>query len=552
MVNTVPPTPQDAERAFRPEQAPRLSLNELVGRLTERGMSVRLEGDGDTVIHGVSLDSRAVLAGDLYAAVPGAHSHGADYCVGASTSGASAILADETGEGRAVAAGLPVVVVESVRVAVGPVAAILYGSDEPGLGLLGVTGTNGKTTTTYFITSLLRALGQRTGLIGTIEILADGTQIPSVLTTPEAPQLHALLARMRGAGVDTVAMEVSSHSIDYERVGGMAFGVAGFTNLTQDHLDLHGSMEAYFEAKVRLFTAERSAHAVITVDDEWGRRMARSTSADLFTLRTIPRDEVGSEEELPGSSWSVQGIAQQGLGHEFELHGPQGERLRAHTGLPGLFNVSNAALALLMVHVSGTPLKDLQRVLDASDPLTIAVPGRMQVVCDSPAAVVDFAHNSDALERAIEGVRGQHPDSRVIVVFGATGDRDSTKRPTMGAVAARHADVVIITDDDPHNEEAGGIRRDVLNGALEAIEAEGLGSQAAEIFPRADAIVAAVAMARAGDTILVAGRGHEVWQEVNGVNVALDDRVELRQALEAAGYSPRPAEPGATESAANG
>ncbi len=552
MVNIVPPTPQHAERAFRPEQAPRLTLNDVAGRLTERGTTNRLEGDGGTVIQGVCLDSRAVLIGDLYAAVPGARSHGADYCAGAATSGASAILADESGEGRAVATGLPVLVVESVRAAVGPVAASLYGSEEPGLGLVGVTGTNGKTTTTYFITSLLRALGQRTGLIGTIEILADGTRIPSVLTTPEAPQLHALLARMRAAGVDTVAMEVSSHSIDYERVGGMAFGVAGFTNLTQDHLDLHGSMEAYFEAKARLFTAERSARAVITVDDEWGRRMARSTTAELFTLRTVPRDGGGADEELPGRPWSVQAIAQHGLGHEFELHGPDGERLRGHTGLPGLFNVSNAALALLMVHAAGTGLEELQRVLDASDPLTIAVPGRMQVVCDSPAAVVDFAHNSDALERAIEGVRGQHPGSRVIVVFGATGDRDATKRPTMGAVAARHADVVIITDDDPHNEEAGGIRRDVLTGALDAIEAEGLGSQAAEIFPRADAIVAAVAMARAGDTILVAGRGHEVWQEVNGVNVALDDRVELRQALTAAGYSPRPAEPGSTESAVNG
>ncbi|MDN5755214.1 MAG: UDP-N-acetylmuramoyl-L-alanyl-D-glutamate--2,6-diaminopimelate ligase [Arthrobacter sp.] len=552
MVNTVPPTPQDAERAFRPDQAPRLTLNELAGRLAEHGITPRLRGDGGTVVQGVCLDSRAVLAGDLYAAVPGARSHGADYCTAAANSGAGAILADESGEERAAATGLPVLVVDSVRASVGPVAAILYGSEEPGLGLIGVTGTNGKTTTTYFITSLLRALGQRTGLIGTIEILADGTRIPSVLTTPEAPQLHALLARMRAAGVDTVAMEVSSHSIDYERVGGMAFGVAGFTNLTQDHLDLHGSMEAYFEAKSRLFAAERSARAVITVDDAWGRRMARSSTAEVSTLRTVPRDGAGADEQLPGRAWSVQGIAQHGLGHEFEIHGPDGERLRAHTGLPGLFNVSNAALALLMVHVAGIALEDLQRVLDASDPLTVAVPGRMQVICDSPAAVVDFAHNSDALERAIEGVRGQHPDSRVIVVFGATGDRDATKRPTMGAVAARHADVVIITDDDPHNEEAGGIRRDVLTGALEAIEAEGLGSQAAEIFPRADAIVAAVAMARAGDTILVAGRGHEVWQEVNGVNVALDDRVELRQALLAAGHSPRPAEDGSTDSAANG
>lgn len=552
MVNTMPPTPQEAERAFRPDQAPRLPLSELVGRLAERGITTRLVAGGETVIQGVCLDSRAVLSGDLYAAVPGARSHGADYCGAAAAAGASAILADEGGEARAVATGLPVVVVESVRATVGAVAASLYGSDDPGLGLLGVTGTNGKTTTTYFITSLLRALGQRTGLIGTIEILADGTRIPSVLTTPEAPQLHALLARMRAAAVDTVAMEVSSHSIDYERVGGMHFGVSGFTNLTQDHLDLHGSMEAYFEVKARLFTAERSARAVVTVDEEWGQRLARATTAELLTLRTVPPEAGGTEEQLPGSAWSVEAIVQHGLGHAFELHGPTGAVLRAHTGLPGLFNVSNAALALLMVHASGAGLQELQDVLDACDPLTVAVPGRMQIICDAPAAVVDFAHNSDALERAIDGVRGNHPDARVIVVFGATGDRDATKRPTMGAVAARHADVVIITDDDPHGEEAGGIRRDVLAGALQAIDAEGLSSQVAEIFPRVDAIVAAVAMARGGDTILVAGRGHEVWQEVAGVNVALDDRVELRQALVASGYTPRPAEPDSNETVANG
>ncbi|WP_372697896.1 UDP-N-acetylmuramoyl-L-alanyl-D-glutamate--2,6-diaminopimelate ligase [Arthrobacter sp. JSM 101049] len=552
MVDTVQPAPQDAERAFRPETAPRLRLQELLEQLRQRGIAARVEGEAQTTVSGVCLDSRAVLPGDVYAAVPGARSHGADFAAAAAAAGAAAILADEGGAARAAASGLPVLVVESVRAAVGPVAAGLYGSDDPGLGLIGVTGTNGKTTTTYFATSLLRALGQRTGLIGTIEIVADGTRIPSVLTTPEAPQLHALLARMRAAGVDTVAMEVSSHSIDYERVGGMRFGVSGFTNLTQDHLDLHGSMQAYFEAKARLFEAGRSDTAVITVDDEWGRRMARSAGARVVTLRTVPADDTAAEQDLPGEAWRVEAIAPRGLGHDFELHGPDGAVLRAHTGLPGLFNVSNAALAVLMVHATGVGLDELQRALDDADPLTVAVPGRMQVVCEEPAAVVDFAHNSDALERAIGAVRGHHPGARVIVVFGATGDRDSTKRATMGAVAARHADVVIVTDDDPHSEEPGGIRRQVLDGALQAVAAEGLSSQVSEVFPRADAIVAAVAMARPQDTILVAGRGHEVWQDVAGTNVALDDRAELRQALAAAGHAPRPAEGDSTEPTANG
>ncbi|WP_417218929.1 UDP-N-acetylmuramoyl-L-alanyl-D-glutamate--2,6-diaminopimelate ligase [Arthrobacter sp.] len=550
MVGNVEPTPQEAERAFRPDPAPRVTIRELAARLAERGISARVDGDADVVVSGVCLDSRAVLPGDLYAAVPGARSHGADFAAAAAASGAHALLADPAGAQRAQNAGLPVLVVDSVRAAVGPLAACLYDQGESGPALLGVTGTNGKTTTTYFITSLLAALGQRTGLIGTIEILADGTRIPSVLTTPEAPQLHALLGRMRSAGVDTVAMEVSSHSIDYDRVGGMRFDVAGFTNLTQDHLDLHGSMEAYFATKARLFDVGRCERAVITVDDDWGRRMARSSSAEVFTLRTHTTNP--GHEDLPGRAWHVASLTPSGLGHDFELRGPGGVVLRAHTGLPGLFNVSNAALAVLMVHASGVPAADLQHVLDTADPLTVAVPGRMQVISREPAGIVDFAHNADALERAIDAVRGDRPGARVIVVFGATGDRDATKRPTMGSVAARHADVVIVTDDDPHGEEPGGIRRQVLDGALDAIAAEGLSSHAVEVFPRAEAIAAAAAMARPEDTILVAGRGHEVWQEVNGVNVALDDRVELRRALDAAGSGRGPAATDAADPAGNG
>lgn len=552
MVETVQPAPRDAERAFRPDPAPRLQLQELLDQLRGRGLGARVEGEARTVVSGVCLDSRAVLPGDIYAAVPGARSHGADFVAAAAAAGAVAVLADQEGAAQAAASGLPVLIVDSVRAAVGPLAAGLYGSDAPGLGLMGVTGTNGKTTTTYFATSLLQALGQRTGLIGTIEIVADGTRIPSVLTTPEAPQLHALLARMRATGVNTVAMEVSSHSIDYERVGGMRFGVSGFTNLTQDHLDLHGSMQAYFEAKARLFEAGRSGTAVITVDDEWGRRMARAAGGRVLTLRTGPGDGAVVVGDLPGEAWRVEAVVPRGLGHDFELHGPHGARLRAHTGLPGLFNVSNAALAVLMVHATGVGLDEIQQALEHANPLTIAVPGRMQVICEEPAAVVDFAHNSDALERAIGAVRGQHPGARVIVVFGATGDRDPTKRATMGAVAALHADVVIVTDDDPHTEDPGEIRRQVLDGALQAIESEGLSSQVSEVFPRADAILAAVAMARPQDTILVAGRGHEIWQDVAGTNVALDDRAELRQALAAAGYAPRPAEGDSTEPTASG
>ena len=227
-----------------------------------------------------------------------------------------------------------------------------------------------------------------------------------------------------------------------------------------------------------------------------------------------------------------------GLGHSFELHGPKSQVLRLKTGLPGDFNVSNAALAVLMVLASGVPLAELQAALDAANPLTVEVPGRMQVIAERPASIVDFAHNADALARALGSVRSPVPGSRVIVVFGATGERDATKRPIMGAVAANHADVVIVTDDDPHGEEAAPIRAAILAGARGEIAAKGLSSQALEVYPRAEAIAAAVAMATEDDTILVAGRGHEVFQEVMGINLELDDREELRRALLLNGFRP--------------
>jgi UDP-N-acetylmuramoyl-L-alanyl-D-glutamate--2,6-diaminopimelate ligase len=235
--------------------------------------------------------------------------------------------------------------------------------------------------------------------------------------------------------------------------------------------------------------------------------------------------------------WTVTDPKPRGLGTEFTLRGRNGTELRVHTGLPGAFNVSNAALALAMVLAGGADPVEVQAALDAKDPFTVAVPGRMQLVSTRPAAVVDFAHNTDALARALEAVRSPEPASKVIVVFGATGQRDQGKRPSMGATAARLADVVIVSDDDPHDEDAAAIRAEVLVGATDAKEAEQLDCKIMEVFPRDAAIREAVNLAAPEDTILIAGRGHEVWQEVKGVNLALDDRVELRNALTARGFT---------------
>jgi UDP-N-acetylmuramoyl-L-alanyl-D-glutamate--2,6-diaminopimelate ligase len=540
------PEGQAPKSGFRPTAVAAVELG-VIGQ----SVGVTVPGASEPVqVTGISLDSRSVERGDLYVALPGASRHGADFAATAIASGAVAVLTDDAG-GKLLALGtdiaVPVLVVAEPRSVVGRLSRLIYRSqdaDLPGPSMFGVTGTNGKTTTTYFINALLQALGKKTGLIGTIEILAGGDPIPSLLTTPESTDVHALLALMRERGLDAASMEVSSHAVSFRRVDGVVFDVVGFTNLTQDHLDLHGTMEEYYRTKAELFTTERARAAVVTVDDEWGRRLAAETGLPVTTLGTLrpgsgpESDPTSNSAAQPaGADWTVTNPKPRGLGTEFTLRGRNGTELRVHTGLPGAFNVSNAALALTMVLAGGADPADVQAALDARDPFTVAVPGRMQLVSTRPAAVVDFAHNTDALARALEAVRSPEPASKVIVVFGATGQRDQGKRPSMGATAARLADVVIVSDDDPHDEDAAAIRAEVLVGATDAKEAEQLDCKIMEVFPREAAIREAVNLAAPEDTILIAGRGHEVWQEVKGVNLALDDRVELRNALTARGFT---------------
>ena len=535
------PSGHDSTPGFRPTAVAAVPLAAIGAAI-----GVAIPGASSSVpITGISLNSRSVRPGDLYVALPGATRHGADFVSQAVDGGAVAVLTDDAGARLLALANdipVPVLLAAEPRSVVGRLSALIYQSRPDGAGapaLFGVTGTNGKTTTTYFINALLQALGKRTGLIGTIEILAGGEPIPSLLTTPESTDVHALLALMRERGLDAASMEVSSHAVSFHRVDAVVFDVAGFTNLTQDHLDLHGTMEEYFQTKARLFTPERARAAVVTVDDAWGRKLAATADIPVTTLATATG--VGEAEAASTgdgrADWTVARIAPRGLGSDFVLRHRDGAELRVHTGLPGSFNVANAALATVMVLAGGHEPAAVQAALDAADPFTVAVPGRMQLVSTAPAAVVDFAHNPDALERALKAVRSTEPGSRVIIVFGATGQRDQSKRPAMGAIAARLADTVIVSDDDPHDEDAAAIRADVLAGALAAKDDEGLDCTILEVFPRDAAIVKAVELAGAGDTILVAGRGHEVWQEVKGVNLALDDRVELRNALTARGFT---------------
>ncbi|SKB87342.1 UDP-N-acetylmuramoylalanyl-D-glutamate--2,6-diaminopimelate ligase [Arthrobacter sp. 49Tsu3.1M3] len=541
------PSGHNSTQGFRPTAVAAVPLAAIGAAI---GVAVP-GASGSVQVTGISLNSRSVRPGDLYVALPGATRHGADFVSQAVGAGAVAVLTDDAGA-RLLALGhdiaVPVLLAGEPRSVVGRLSALIYQSRPDGAGapaLFGVTGTNGKTTTTYFINALLRALGKRTGLIGTIEILAGGEPIPSLLTTPESTDVHALLALMRERGLDAASMEVSSHAVSFHRVDAVVFDVAGFTNLTQDHLDLHGTMEEYFQTKARLFTPERARAAVVTIDDDWGRKLAAAAEIPVTTLATAGTDGAGQADAgrtADGNAdwtadWTVVRTVPRGLGSDFVLRHRDGTELRVHTCLPGSFNVANAALATVMVLAGGHEPAAVQAALDAADPFTVAVPGRMQLVSTAPAAVVDFAHNPDALARALAAVRSPEPGSKVIIVFGATGQRDQGKRPAMGAIAARLADTVIVSDDDPHDEDAAAIRADVLAGALAAKDDEGLDCTVLEVFPRDAAILKAVELAGAGDTILVAGRGHEVWQEVKGVNLALDDRVELRNALTARGFT---------------
>jgi UDP-N-acetylmuramoyl-L-alanyl-D-glutamate--2,6-diaminopimelate ligase len=492
--------------ALRPTVAP-TSLRLVCERLG-------VDPGPDVLVTGVTLDSRTVQAGHAFVALAGERVHGASFIDDAVRAGAAVVVTDD--QGAAMVAGrLPTLVLPDPRARAGELAAEVYGRPADQLLLLGVTGTNGKTTTTFLLEAALRAAGHRPGVVGTVATFIDGVPYDSSRTTPEAPELHALLAVMRERGVTAVAMEVSSHALAMGRVDGLTFDVAGFTQLGVDHLDFHGTEEAYFAAKLMLFTPERSRRAVITVDDPGGRRMAAESTTTFTTLG-----------ESSTAEWQISRVAEVDAGgYRFTLTGPAGSRSMS-TELLGRFNVANAALAQTMLELAGL---DPDAAADGVASCR-GVPGRMERVGSADATlVVDYAHTADALARAIDAVRVA-ADQEVIVVFGCGGDRDRTKRGPMGRVAAERADVVVVTDDNPRSEPAGAIRQAVLAGATEV--PAGRRAELVEVAGRAEAIEWAVRRATIGSVVLVAGKGHETGQEVHGVVSPFDDRVELAAAWE--------------------
>jgi UDP-N-acetylmuramoyl-L-alanyl-D-glutamate--2,6-diaminopimelate ligase len=487
---------------------------------------------GDVLVTGVSLDSRSVSPGDLYAALPGFNVHGADFAGDAVAAGAVAVLTDAAGLDRMRElerfdlAAVPVLLAEHPREVLGEVAATVYGHPAEALTVLGVTGTNGKTTTAYLIESALRARGLRTGLIGTVETRIGDERLDSVRTTPEAPDLHALLGVMRDRGIDACVMEVSSHALELHRVDGVVYDVALFTNLSQDHLDFHASMEDYFCAKASLFTPARSRAAVVCVDDPWGARLSRESGVPTVTFASAPAQ---------GVDW----VVEEGADGAFDVREVEGERVISLVShLPGHFNVANTALAALALLTLGLDVTQVQEALAVPPD----VPGRMEVVApggpEGPRCIVDFAHTPDAVDAALSALRPS-TSGRLIAVLGAGGDRDRGKRPGMGAAAARQADIVVVTDDNPRTEEPAAIRAALVAGARETVASgEARATDIIDGGSRSSAIAEAVAIAvlAAGsgdgvDTVVVLGKGHEKGQEIHGVKHPFDDREALRAAL---------------------
>ncbi|MFE1440715.1 UDP-N-acetylmuramoyl-L-alanyl-D-glutamate--2,6-diaminopimelate ligase [Streptomyces sp. NPDC058739] len=495
----------------RPAQVAATPLADLAERLGATAP------EGAAAVTGITHDSRAVRPGDLYAALPGARVHGADFVAQAAGLGAAAVLTDPAGAERAAATGLPVLVVEDPRARMGALAAEIYGRPGEDLLQIGITGTSGKTTTAYLVEGGLKT-SRGSGLIGTVETRIGDERIKSERTTPEATDLQALFAVMRERGVDAVAMEVSSHALVLGRVDGCVFDVAVFTNLSPEHMEFHSDMEDYFRAKAELFTPKRSRRGVVNLDDEYGRRLAAEATVPVVTY---------SAEGHPDADWRADGVEIGPMDSTFTVHGPNGEQLAARSPLPGPFNVANSLAAIVALAVAGL---DPQEAADGVAAVP-GVPGRLERVDAGQAylAVVDYAHKTDAVESVLKALR-KVTKGRLHIVLGCGGDRDTTKRAPMGAAAARFADTAVLTSDNPRSEDPLAILATMLQGAA-AVPAHERG-EVLLFEERAAAIAAAVQRAHPGDTVLVAGKGHEQGQDIAGVIRPFDDRQVLREAIQ--------------------
>lgn len=501
-------------------QPPGITTGSMSLRALLAGVCASLDEVPEVQVDDLTLDSREVGAGTLFVALPGMRTHGIGFARQAIAAGAGAI-AWEPADGvlaPVMAGEVPMIAIDGLSRRLGEVADRFFGAPSAAMQVIGVTGTNGKTTTAHVLAEAFQTLGRDAGYMGTLGHGRLNHLQPASLTTADAISVHRHLAQLRDDGASVLGMEVSSHALDQHRVGGVRFDIAIHTNLTRDHLDYHGSLAAYAQAKARLFKWPGLRCAIVNVDDELGRELAAShAAAELIVYSRRGESQFKNARALFARSVNA---GPQGL--QIEVDGSWGAA-RFNTGFVGEFNAENLLAALAALLASGITLNQAVRALER----TSAPPGRMQTLQadNAPLVIIDYAHTPDALSKALSAAR-QHCSGQLVCVFGCGGDRDAGKRAPMGEAATGLADAVIVTDDNPRTEDGDAIVADILVGTAGAAKVR-------VVRDRAAAINAAIANASAGDVVLIAGKGHEDYQILGTTRISFSDQAVAQAALEA-------------------
>ncbi|MGM7666170.1 Mur ligase family protein [Microbacterium sp. A93] len=514
---------------LRPDAPPQRSLTDLAERF-----ATATRGDlAGVFLTGITLATADLRAGEAFVAIQGINKHGAEFAVAAVAKGAVAIITDHAGAEIAADTGVPIVIVDDPRGILGSLSAWVYGTgaDDSLPLLFATTGTNGKTSVSHLLEGILGQLDVVTGLSSTAERHIAGEVIVSRLTTPEASEMHALLALMRERDVEAVAVEVSAQALSRKRVDGIVFDVAGFTNLSHDHLDDYVDMQEYFEAKLPLFTPDRARRAVICLDSASGVDVVAASEIPVVTVGTpaIAADA----DSAARADWVVTIDEERQRGTRFTMAGPAGRTLTTVVPVIGPHMAANAALAIVMLLEGGYSWERITAALERDGHINAYLPGRTELVSGEtgPAVFVDFGHSPDAFEKTLAAIRRVTP-GRTVMLFGADGDRDATKRHDMGRTAVEGSDILVVTDHHPRFENPESIRATLIEGArLAQPDAE-----IHEFSPPEKAIIAAVGLVGEGDAILWAGPGHQDYRDIRGVRTPYSARELARRALRDAGW----------------
>jgi len=514
---------------LRPADPPRRALAELADRF-----ATEVRGNlAGVQLSGITLATADLRPGEAFVAIQGVNRHGAEFAQTAADQGAVAVITDAAGADIAASAGLPIVIVDDPRGVLGELSAWVYGTgaSDPLPLLFGTTGTNGKTSVSHLLQGIFDQLGVVSGLSSTAERHIAGEVIVSRLTTPEASEMHALLALMRERNVEAVAVEVSAQALSRHRVDGIVFDVAGFTNLSHDHLDDYADMEEYFQAKLPLFTPERARRGVISLDSAYSPRVVEAASIPVVTVGTP--SIAADPDAAAAADWVVTIDDERQAGTVFTLTGRDGRTLTTMVPVIGQHMAANAGLAIVMLLEAGYDWDRITAAFERDGQILAYLPGRTQFISGEtgPAVYVDFGHSPDAFEKTLAAVRRVTP-GKVLMLFGADGDRDATKRYDMARTAVEGSDILVVTDHHPRFEDPDSIRATLVAGARKARP----DAEIHEFSPPEKAIVAAVGMVGEGDAILWAGPGHQDYRDIRGVRTPYSARELARRALIAAGW----------------